>query len=122
MSRDDEIWTARTRDRQSIEDIASVFGLSRSRVSQIIHERDIRWIDRQRVAQAKVLNPEDVDSWPIEALCLSARALNCLLSENVRTIGRLREMAPRDLLSIKNLGRTTFHEIVAALHELQASK
>ncbi len=54
---------------------------------------------------------------PVTSLNLKLRALNCLESENIRTIGKLANMTKVRLMSIRNLGRTTFDEITSALKE-----
>jgi len=118
--RDEMIWMARTHDRLPLFLIAKEYGLSLSRVSQIIHTVDVRMFERLRID--RMCRDQDIEIWPIESLGLSTRATNCLLDSNIRTIGRLREISARDLLSVKNLGRQTFHEIAAALADLQVNK
>ncbi|MFQ5843677.1 MAG: DNA-directed RNA polymerase subunit alpha [Planctomycetota bacterium] len=48
---------------------------------------------------------------PISDLDLSVRASNCLEAENVRTIGDLVRLSEADLLSFKNFGKTSLHEV-----------
>jgi len=56
---------------------------------------------------------------PIEELELSARAVNCLRGENIRTIGDLVQRTEADLLELKNLGKTSVEDIKGKLAALE---
>ena len=51
----------------------------------------------------------------IEELELTARALNCLKSENIYTIADLLRTTKQNLLKVPNLGRVVFNQINSAL-------
>jgi len=48
---------------------------------------------------------------PVSELNLSVRAMNCLESEDIQTIGELIKKTSGNLLKIRNLGPTTLNEI-----------
>lgn len=54
---------------------------------------------------------------PLEALDLSARASNCLMSEDIKTVGELLRHSRDDLLAIKNFGEVTLQEVEDKLAE-----
>lgn len=58
---------------------------------------------------------------PVQDLDISTRAINCLKSENILTIGELIKYTERDLLRITNFGKISLNEILAALIELDLS-
>jgi hypothetical protein len=51
----------------------------------------------------------------VDALALSTRAANCLLNEQVNTLGQLVQKTERDLLEIPNFGRSCLAEVKATL-------
>ncbi len=53
----------------------------------------------------------------VTELDLTVRALNCLESENIRTIGELCRMTEPDLAGLRNFGRVTIGEIKMKLSE-----
>lgn len=55
---------------------------------------------------------------PISEMCLSVRAQNCLNREGWTTASQLVGKSLEDLLSVKNMGRKTAEEILAAVSEL----
>ena len=58
---------------------------------------------------------------PITELNLTSRAINCLESANIKTIGELVKHTDSELLKIDNLGNTTLNEIKRRLEELGLS-
>jgi len=48
---------------------------------------------------------------PITELDLSVRARNCLMAENIKTIGELVQKSEADLLKVRNFGKTSLTEI-----------
>ncbi len=60
-------------------------------------------------------------SKPIGELNLTSRAINCLESANIKTIGELVKNTDAELLKIDNLGNTTLNEIKRRLEELGLS-
>ncbi len=54
---------------------------------------------------------------PISALDLSARAYNCLESENIRTLRDLVKRSEEEMLKVRNFGKTSLAEIKTKLQE-----
>lgn len=52
---------------------------------------------------------------PVEDLELSARAYNCLVNLEVRTLAQLVQWTPKQLMGTKNMGKFTVREIEAML-------
>jgi hypothetical protein len=64
----------------------------------------------------KSLNPESHQDYrPLSCLRLSVRAVNCLESEEIFTVGQLCQKTARELLEFRNLGEVTLHEIMESL-------
>jgi DNA-directed RNA polymerase subunit alpha len=59
--------------------------------------------------------PSQEAETPIEDLNLSARAENSLKRAGITKVGQLVTMNPEDLLSIRNFGQKSFHELVDRL-------
>ena len=55
---------------------------------------------------------------PIEALGLSCRAYNCLMRTKIDTVQKLFEFGTERLLGIRNLGRKSADEIIAAMQKI----
>jgi hypothetical protein len=51
----------------------------------------------------------------VDALALSTRATNCLLNDQVNTVGQLVQKTERDLLEIPNFGRACLTEVNTTL-------
>ncbi len=65
--------------------------------------------------------PEGLDeklNTPIDQLGLTVRASNCLETQGIKTAGELVRMSEVELLSLRNLGKTSFHDIKASLEAL----
>jgi DNA-directed RNA polymerase subunit alpha len=60
---------------------------------------------------------ESTLSMPVKALNLGIRALNCLDSAGVKTVGQLLERTEEDLLAIPNFGRRTLEDLRDSLAE-----
>src|SRR5262245_56634113 len=58
---------------------------------------------------------------PVSELDLSVRAMNCLESENIRTVGELVKLREEDLVKLRNFGRVTLKEIERKLAERSLS-
>lgn len=65
-------------------------------------------------ANARSLPTQEAET-PIEDLNLSARAENSLKRAGITKVGQLVTMNPEDLLSIRNFGQKSFHELVDRL-------
>lgn len=61
------------------------------------------------------ISKKGLHSYSIDVLNLSVRARNCL--KNIYSIGELAEMSRADLAAIRNMGRSTIHEIETKLAE-----
>ncbi len=59
--------------------------------------------------------PSQEAETPIEDLTLSARAENSLKRAGITKVGQLVTMNPEDLLTIRNFGQKSFHELVDRL-------
>jgi len=60
---------------------------------------------------------ESTLSMPVKALDLGIRALNCLDSEGIKTVGQLLELTEEDLLAIPNFGKRTLEGLRDSLAE-----
>jgi RNA polymerase alpha subunit len=60
------------------------------------------------------LTPADL-TLRVDELALSTRATNCLLNDQVSTLGQLVQKTERDLIEIPNFGRACLAEVNAAL-------
>ena len=60
---------------------------------------------------------ESTLSMPVKALDLGIRALNCLDSEGIKTVGQLLERTEEDLLAITNFGKRTLEGLRDSLAE-----
>ena len=60
---------------------------------------------------------ESMLSMPVKGLDLSIRALNCLSTEGVKTVGQLLEKREEEILAIRNFGTVTLDEIRERLAE-----
>ena len=54
---------------------------------------------------------ESMLSMPVKCLDLSIRALNCLSTEGVKTVGQLLEKREEEILAIRNFGTVTLDEV-----------
>ena len=109
--------------------LGAKYNLSGARVHDIIgeverreHAQRIREEGYKTAPEFKkevVITPEGfrnkLRSYSISFLNLNPRASNCLIEENVSTIGELIQRRERDLLMTPNLGRKTLNEIKYAL-------
>ena len=71
--------------------------------------------------EADVLVDEELEkkaSIPISELGLSARAMNCLSSQNINTVGDLVAMSEKALLDVRNFGQTSLKEVQDKLAQL----
>ena len=60
---------------------------------------------------------ESTLSMPVKALDFGRRALNCLDSEGIKTVGQLLERTEEDLIAMRNFGKRTLEEIRNKLAE-----
>jgi DNA-directed RNA polymerase subunit alpha len=58
---------------------------------------------------------------PISALDLSVRAVNCLESAKICTVGELAKMAEAELLQVRSFGRTSLREVKRKLQDMGLS-
>ena len=69
--------------------------------------------DREELEEEKSNLPD----LRIEDLDLSVRSYNCLKKSDINTLRDLAKLGTRDLLNIKNLGKSSKDEIIAKLAE-----
>ncbi len=60
-------------------------------------------------------------SKPIEELDLSVRASNCLENQGIKTLGDLARMTEKEMLQVRNLGKTSLKEIKKKLADFDLS-
>jgi DNA-directed RNA polymerase subunit alpha len=70
----------------------------------------IKDLDRPQVTESTL-------SMPVKALDLGIRALNCLDSEGIKTVGQLLERTEEDLLAISSFGKRTLEDLRDSLAE-----
>ena len=70
----------------------------------------IKDLDRPQVTESTL-------SMPVKALDLGIRALNCLDSEGIKTVGQLLERTEEDLLAISSFGKRTLENLRDSLAE-----
>ena len=58
---------------------------------------------------------------PVEQLNLSVRTMNCLRRTGITTVGQLISKGEKELLSLRNFGQRSKHEVVDRLAELGLS-
>lgn len=68
-----------------------------------------------KVASSQRTLPSQEAETPIEDLQLSARAENSLKRAGITKVGQLVTMNPEDLMTIRNFGQKSFHELVERL-------
>ena len=61
--------------------------------------------------------PSDLEIIPIESMDLSVRSYNCLKRACIRTIGDLIKIEPKELASVRNLGKKSYDEIIDKLEK-----
>jgi len=61
---------------------------------------------------------EKVLEMSIDELELSVRSFNCLKRANINTVEELTNKTADDMLKVRNLGKKSFEEVLAKLHEL----
>ena len=124
-------------------EMAKKIGLSIRTISRIENDPDFKTtrVTAYKVAYEIIFNPvpdhpevlELIDKWNEERnirernirnkiiysyeldMKLSVRALNCLQNGRIESVGDLVQKSEKDLIRIKNLGRSTLREIKAAL-------
>ncbi|MBI5366730.1 MAG: DNA-directed RNA polymerase subunit alpha [Planctomycetes bacterium] len=60
-------------------------------------------------------------SMPVSELDLSVRASNCLVLENIKTIGEFVQKSEADLLKVRNFGKTSLKEVKKKLSDIGLS-
>lgn len=99
------------------------------KVESLVEERlrtqrmeDFRyWCKRYTIPEAEIpdiITPPTVPyDAGIEELDLSLRAFNCLAKNNIATVGQLLTLDKESLMQIKNLGKTTYWDIIRCLEK-----
>jgi DNA-directed RNA polymerase subunit alpha len=76
---------------------------------------------RRKMEETDELVNEDLEkkaAIPISELGLSARAQNCLIGQNIHTVGDLVAMTEEDLLAVRNFGQTSLKEVEERLAQM----
>jgi DNA-directed RNA polymerase subunit alpha len=79
--------------------------------------------EAQDVLEEKTVDEELIEKLniPIAELELSVRAINCLESAKIETVGQLVKMMEPDLLKIRSFGKTSLREIKRKLADIGLS-
>ena len=70
---------------------------------------------------ARLPIPKEKYNIPVEQLDLSVRTMNCLRRGNITTVGELMSKGEKELLSLRNFGQKSKHEIEERLQTLGLS-
>ncbi len=70
---------------------------------------------------ARLPIPKEKYNLPVEQLDLSVRTMNCLRRGNITTVGELMSKGEKELLSLRNFGQKSKHEIEERLQTLGLS-
>lgn len=62
-----------------------------------------------------VMSAPSIDAIPIETLNLSLRPYNCLIRQQIYTIGDVMKLSQKELLKVRNLGKKSYAEVVESL-------
>lgn len=95
-----DVWAVEIRESSSAEGGFELTALLRSRLAAPRHGGDQRTLDQ-----------------PIEGLGLSARAENALKRVGITTVGQAIRLSPRELVSIRNFGWKSYHNLIERLTE-----
>lgn len=113
-----EIWTDKT--------ISPVDAISQTAL--ILAEQLSPFVDYSRVSQIEVEKriirssiPDEKYNMPVEELNLSVRTMNCLRHGGIATVGEIISRGEKELLSLRNFGQKSKHEIEDRLQELGLS-
>lgn len=120
------------RDRMSLDEIASIFSVTRERVRQIILKAGRRLVHPEAMNKIRVVSLEEYNALlrkyeiaigqidtmdlPIEELGLSVRSYNCLKRRGIYTIGEVFNLTDDDYRRIRNLGEKSIKEIKTKLY------
>ena len=94
--------------------IGARWGVSGSRAMQLIRMLKERADIRER--RARTPHPL-TDEWLLEDMALSPRTRNCLRNDGIKTVGDVRAMTDRELMTVPNFGRKSLHELRGAIRE-----
>jgi hypothetical protein len=89
-------------------------GISGSRARQVIDK--IKRVAAVRTRQRAAPHPL-TDEWLLADLPLSPRTHCCLHNDGITTVGAVRGMTNRELMSIPNFGRKSLHELRGIIRE-----
>lgn len=68
-----------------------------------------------------LIDEEEHNNKSVDELVLTVRAINCLKSARIETIGQLINMSSRDLMKIPNFGHTSLRDLKEAVAKLGLS-
>ena len=82
-------------------------------------KRQIRYLKRiHGLVSTQHKNLEEKLRTSVEDLALSVRSINCLRRAKIRFVGDLVQKTEKDLLGIRNFGRTSLNEVTMILSEM----
>lgn len=121
----------RYKDGLTLELISNRYGITKSRVGQVINQALQRLREEQNVnclvlgidAYSEMHRDEHLQKSikrvnrnlyeiSIEELNISGRAYNCLMKTGYNTIGKVAELSFEEILQLKNMGETAANEVI----------
>lgn len=103
VDRDMQLWTDYVVHNITGSELAVRYGISRQRVSQIVHR-----LSQNREAKNRPLTP----SLPVQLLPLSVRARNCLYRGNILTLQDVLDTSASEINDLQHAGIKTIVEIL----------
>lgn len=108
---------ARVKAGESMAQVARDYGVSRTRIRQIVCVEGRREAERHACRAAGAALP--LRERPILVLGLSTKAHLALYHSDVTTVGALLDKTDAELLAIRNFGRLSLREVREALAEVE---
>lgn len=72
----------------------------------------------EQLIRETVMSTPSIDAIPIETLNLNIRPYNCLIRQQIYTIGDITKLSQKELLKVRNLGRKSYAEVVESLEHI----
>ncbi len=99
-----------------------------SQGASILVEQLAPFVDYARISQVeeeketiRLSIPEEKYNMPVEQLDLSVRTMNCLRRAGIATVGEIISRGEKELMSLRNFGQKSKHEIEERLNSLGLS-
>lgn len=72
----------------------------------------------EQAIRETVMSTPSIDAIPIETLNLNIRPYNCLIRQQIYTIGDIMKLSQKELIKVRNLGRKSYAEVVESLEHI----